>query len=400
MEGPRQFQDRLLRDTSRRVGWAYARRLRRSGDHSQVLFDASCFCIRGATRHYGRGSRPRRTRGNCLARWTETQLTVGTIASHSSLMSAGAGSDNGYPHRSARYGTAPQRGPTDWNGTAPTARCRQEPIRQAELVRRVVPCTGAERLDRQAGTNRADRPPVGGLREALSSRDGDAGREPTAQAACGHVEGDQLLRRLLLRRRGPLPSFRATGAPQGPRGPPRLSRRCRSCRLTTAAADGPAGGSVADVTRPPCGRCGGVQLCGRRLVPAAEAGLVRATRKARAHDPSDGPSRSSAPAARHLARVRGNRTRDARTGGCLHVPAPGYLTRHHALVAVGCSWSSERRRPGLRVLSGPDGVPRAAGRAVPGSGAARGPGHGAPTRTVGTPDRLVGRGRRRSHVGG
>src|SRR5437879_12585115 len=73
MEGTRQFQDRVLRDTSRRVGWAYARRVRRSGDHSQVLFDASCFRIRSASRHYGRGSRPRRTRGNCLARWTETQ---------------------------------------------------------------------------------------------------------------------------------------------------------------------------------------------------------------------------------------------------------------------------------------------------------------------------------------
>src|SRR5712692_5182674 len=76
MEGARQFQDRILRDTSRRVGWAYAGRVRRSGDHSQVLLDASGFRLRGATCHYGRGSRPRRTRGNCLARWTETQVTV------------------------------------------------------------------------------------------------------------------------------------------------------------------------------------------------------------------------------------------------------------------------------------------------------------------------------------
>src|ERR1700693_1386305 len=76
MEGARQFQDRILRNTSWRVGWAYAGRVRRSGGHSQVLFDASCFRIRGATRHYGRGSRPRRTRGNYLARWTETQVMV------------------------------------------------------------------------------------------------------------------------------------------------------------------------------------------------------------------------------------------------------------------------------------------------------------------------------------
>src|SRR5947208_14511319 len=76
MEGARQFQDRILRDTSRRVGWAYAGRVRRSGDHSQVLFNASCFRIRGATRHYGRGSRPQRTRGHCLARWTETEVMV------------------------------------------------------------------------------------------------------------------------------------------------------------------------------------------------------------------------------------------------------------------------------------------------------------------------------------
>src|SRR3989442_11004054 len=76
MEGACQFHDRILRDTSRRVGWPYAGRVRRSGDHSQVLLDASCFRIRGATRHYGRGSCPRRARGNCLARWTETQVTV------------------------------------------------------------------------------------------------------------------------------------------------------------------------------------------------------------------------------------------------------------------------------------------------------------------------------------
>src|SRR6059058_2671950 len=76
MEGARQFQDRLLRDTNRRVGWAYAGGMRRSTDHSQILFDASCFRIRGATRHYGRGSRPRRTRGNCMARWTETLMVA------------------------------------------------------------------------------------------------------------------------------------------------------------------------------------------------------------------------------------------------------------------------------------------------------------------------------------
>src|SRR5512141_808437 len=74
MEGARRFQDRILGDTSWGVGWAYAGRVRRSGDHSQVLFDASCFRIRGATRHYGRGSRPRRARGNWLARWAEAQV--------------------------------------------------------------------------------------------------------------------------------------------------------------------------------------------------------------------------------------------------------------------------------------------------------------------------------------
>src|SRR5882724_1752949 len=76
MEGSCQFQGRILRDPSRRVGWAYAGRLRRSTDHPQVLFDASCFRIRGPTSHCGRGSRPRRTRGNRLAGWTETQVMV------------------------------------------------------------------------------------------------------------------------------------------------------------------------------------------------------------------------------------------------------------------------------------------------------------------------------------
>src|SRR2546426_3789722 len=58
------------------MGREYAGRVRRSRDHSQVLLDASCFRVRGTTRHYGRGSRPRRTRGNYLARWTETQVMV------------------------------------------------------------------------------------------------------------------------------------------------------------------------------------------------------------------------------------------------------------------------------------------------------------------------------------
>ncbi|TFH43310.1 MAG: hypothetical protein E4H01_12230 [Lysobacterales bacterium] len=41
------------------------------------MFDASGIRVRGATRHYGRGSRPQRTRGDCLARWTERQVNQG-----------------------------------------------------------------------------------------------------------------------------------------------------------------------------------------------------------------------------------------------------------------------------------------------------------------------------------
>src|SRR4051812_39850830 len=43
---------------------------------SQVLLDASCFCIRGTPCHSNRGRRPGRTRSDCLSRWTQTQVTT------------------------------------------------------------------------------------------------------------------------------------------------------------------------------------------------------------------------------------------------------------------------------------------------------------------------------------
>jgi hypothetical protein len=43
--------------------------------------DASCFCIRGTTRHSNRGRRPGRTRSDCLSRWTQTQVTLKRICS-------------------------------------------------------------------------------------------------------------------------------------------------------------------------------------------------------------------------------------------------------------------------------------------------------------------------------
>src|SRR5712691_5248044 len=49
MEGARQFQDRVVRCASGRVGWAHVGGLRRSVDRSQVLLDPPCFCIRGTT---------------------------------------------------------------------------------------------------------------------------------------------------------------------------------------------------------------------------------------------------------------------------------------------------------------------------------------------------------------
>src|SRR5262245_63487996 len=53
---------------------------------------------------------------------------------------------------------------------------------------------------------------MAGLREALSPRDGGAGAAADARAAGRFVPPDQLLRRLLLRRRGALPSLGAAGA--------------------------------------------------------------------------------------------------------------------------------------------------------------------------------------------
>ncbi len=60
MEGARQFQDRDVRDPSRRLGRLYDGRLRRSADRSQVLLNAACFCIRSAASGPGYGRRPRR----------------------------------------------------------------------------------------------------------------------------------------------------------------------------------------------------------------------------------------------------------------------------------------------------------------------------------------------------
>ena len=59
-----------------RVGWARVNGLRRSVSRSQILFDLACFRIPGTTRDCRRGRCPRRTRGYCLARWTETQVIV------------------------------------------------------------------------------------------------------------------------------------------------------------------------------------------------------------------------------------------------------------------------------------------------------------------------------------
>src|SRR5438094_7480780 len=55
MEGTRQFQDRVVRYTSGRLGWVYDVGLRRSVSGSQVLLDAASFRIRGAPRGSGDG---------------------------------------------------------------------------------------------------------------------------------------------------------------------------------------------------------------------------------------------------------------------------------------------------------------------------------------------------------
>src|SRR5579859_3679378 len=83
MEGARQFQDRGVRRTSGRVGWAYVGGLRRSGGRSQGVLDLPRFRIPGATRDSRRGSCPGRTRSDCVARRTEAQLIADTTTSHS-----------------------------------------------------------------------------------------------------------------------------------------------------------------------------------------------------------------------------------------------------------------------------------------------------------------------------
>src|SRR5438093_10924867 len=44
------------------------------------MLDLACFCIRGTTRDSRRGRCPGRTRSDCLARWTQTQVTFERIA--------------------------------------------------------------------------------------------------------------------------------------------------------------------------------------------------------------------------------------------------------------------------------------------------------------------------------
>src|SRR5450631_3736221 len=51
MEGTRPFQDRAVRYPRGRLGRVYVAGLRRSDGRSQVLLDASCFCIRSAARY-------------------------------------------------------------------------------------------------------------------------------------------------------------------------------------------------------------------------------------------------------------------------------------------------------------------------------------------------------------
>ena len=46
---------------------------------SQILFDASVVRVRGASGHSGRGSRPRRTRSDRLARWAEKEIKVSDV---------------------------------------------------------------------------------------------------------------------------------------------------------------------------------------------------------------------------------------------------------------------------------------------------------------------------------
>ena len=74
MEGTRQFQDRVVRNTSGRLGWVYDVGLRRAVSGSQVLLDAASFRIRGAPRGAHHGRCPGGTGSDCLSGWTQTQV--------------------------------------------------------------------------------------------------------------------------------------------------------------------------------------------------------------------------------------------------------------------------------------------------------------------------------------
>src|SRR5262249_59131000 len=125
----------------------------------------------------------------------------------------------------------------------------QVPVRLARLLRRLVPRARAEPRDDEARPGGGDGGAVVALREEVPIRDGRAGREAGFGSAGSALALDELLGRLLLRGRIPLPPLDPPAAPPRPRSS-RLVRRALLAGLLLLAGCRAAGPKSLDSIDP------------------------------------------------------------------------------------------------------------------------------------------------------
>jgi hypothetical protein len=133
---------------------------------------------------------------------------------------------SGSANRQAWKSASQQRRHPNRNRPAPAARRAEVPVLLPELVRPLVSEPRAECRDGEARTKSADVGAVARLCQKIPERDGNAGKLTYHRAPRRSLEADELFRRLLLRRRGPLPSVGASGAAEESGRQSHIARRC------------------------------------------------------------------------------------------------------------------------------------------------------------------------------